>query len=256
MSDAIATRPAVNLIMPMAGRGSRFAAEGYSCPKPLIDLAGRPFFWWATESVARSFAIVKRIYVVLAEHIVSDAIDQQILRYYPDAVIVALPEVTAGALETAIRGLEHVDGDAPLIINDCDHCFEAAALASAASVAPAELPAAMLCHFIATKPIYSFALYDLAGRLLRTAEKQPISDLAIAGAYWFNDAAVLQQYAERYRRDCPYQELFVSGIYNTMAGAGETIKGAILSRHLPFGVPTEYRQAKAQIAAFADWLTV
>ncbi|MDP9412820.1 MAG: hypothetical protein M3Q08_01745 [Pseudomonadota bacterium] len=37
------------MVMPMAGRGSRFAREGILQPKPLVDLGGKPFFWWATD---------------------------------------------------------------------------------------------------------------------------------------------------------------------------------------------------------------
>ena len=58
----------LNLVMPMAGRGSRFAREGILQPKPLVDLAGKPFFWWAVESVRRAVEIEQMVFVVLEEH--------------------------------------------------------------------------------------------------------------------------------------------------------------------------------------------
>ena len=46
--------PKLHLILPMAGRGSRFFENGFVCPKPLIEIAGKPFFYWATTSTRPS----------------------------------------------------------------------------------------------------------------------------------------------------------------------------------------------------------
>ena len=43
----------LHLILPMAGRGSRFFENGFVCPKPLIEISGKPFFYWATRSVEK-----------------------------------------------------------------------------------------------------------------------------------------------------------------------------------------------------------
>ena len=43
--------PKLHLILPMAGRGSRFFENGFVCPKPLIEIAGKPFFYWAARSI-------------------------------------------------------------------------------------------------------------------------------------------------------------------------------------------------------------
>src|SRR5687767_5288262 len=112
--------------MPMAGRGSRFAKEGISVPKPLIDLGGRPFFWWAIESVACALPLKQIVAVVLEEHVAQFGIDAAIRSYYPEASIIALPEVTRGAAETAARGVRGLDSRGPLAINDCDHAFHLA----------------------------------------------------------------------------------------------------------------------------------
>ena len=61
--------PKINLIMPMAGGGTRFKKEGIMLPKPLIELDGHPFFFWATQSIAKFIDIDNLIFVVLKEHI-------------------------------------------------------------------------------------------------------------------------------------------------------------------------------------------
>src|SRR4029079_9269418 len=53
-TEGAPARSGVALVMPMAGRGSRFVRAGRAEPKPLIDVAGRPAFWWAAESVRRA----------------------------------------------------------------------------------------------------------------------------------------------------------------------------------------------------------
>ena len=89
--------------MPMAGRGSRFFENGFVMPKPLIEINDRPFFYWATQSIAKFVDCADITFVVLEEHIRDHAIDREIKTYYPDAKIVALPEVTEGAAITALR---------------------------------------------------------------------------------------------------------------------------------------------------------
>jgi dTDP-glucose pyrophosphorylase len=243
---------AITMVMPMAGRGSRFRKQGVMLPKPLVDLQGKPFFWWASEAVRRSTsARVDLVYVILEEHARDHGLDATIRELYPAARIVAIPEVTAGALDTACVALPHVDPDAPLMVNDCDHFFRGDFDAHVALLRSGDLDG-FLCHFDATSPAYSYADYDPDGRLIRTVEKQPISRHAIAGCYAFRTASLLAEFADIYRRECPYDEIFVSGVFNVLARHGRTIRGLALDRHVSFGTPEEYAIAKDQILPAAE----
>ena len=42
----------INIVIPMAGRGSRFAKAGYIKPKPLIDVHGKPMIEYVTKNIA------------------------------------------------------------------------------------------------------------------------------------------------------------------------------------------------------------
>ena len=84
----------LHLILPMAGRGSRFFKNGFVCPKPLIEINGKPFFYWAARSVEKFVDCADLTFVVLEEHIRDFAIDEKIKAYWHAARIVALPEVT------------------------------------------------------------------------------------------------------------------------------------------------------------------
>ena len=119
----------LSMVMPMAGRGSRFSGAGFELPKPLIPLFGRPLFWWACESLRRSVPLREMVFVVLDEHCRLFGLDRVVLSYYPDAVIAKLADVTTGAAESAMIGVRHLATDGPVAVNDCDHAFEAGNLA-------------------------------------------------------------------------------------------------------------------------------
>ena len=68
----------LHLILPMAGRGSRFFKNGFVCPKPLIEINGKPFFYWAARSVEKFVDCADLTFVVLEEHIRDFAIDEKI----------------------------------------------------------------------------------------------------------------------------------------------------------------------------------
>ena len=75
----------LHLIMPMGGKGYRFFKDGFSMPKPLIELNGKPFFYWAVQSVSRFVELSDISFVVLQEHVDEFRIDSIIREYYPDA---------------------------------------------------------------------------------------------------------------------------------------------------------------------------
>jgi NDP-sugar pyrophosphorylase family protein len=241
--------PELSLVMPMAGRGTRFAAGGEPRPKPLLEIAGRPFFWWAAESVRRAADVGEMLFVVLEEHVRDFAIDAAILRFYPEARILALPEPTAGAAETAARGVESLRSSGPLALNDCDHAFRASGLGALAASAEAAL-----VGFRSDDPAYSYVRFGEDGRVCGTVEKEVAGPYAIAGCYLFASRAAFTAAWDGYRRDCPYEELFVSGLYNQIAARGGSLRFAPLDSHVSFGTPAELARVRPEAleALFAE----
>jgi dTDP-glucose pyrophosphorylase len=224
--------------MPMAGRGSRFASGGHGQPKPLIDVAGRPAFWWATESVRRAGVVGELVYVVLAEHVTSFGIDEVISFHYPEARVVTVGEVTAGAAESAAIGVAALDSTGPLAVNDCDHAFRVEGLRELVKTMTASAEGALL-GFRSASPAYSYVALDAHGRVSGTVEKDPVSPFAIAGCYLFASPATFLEGATRYRAECEYPELYVSGVYNTLLRGGAHILFHELTGHAAFGTPEE-----------------
>ena len=233
------------LVMPMAGRGSRFLRDGRVTPKPLIPLEGRPFFFWAAESVRRAAHVREMVFVVLEEHVRGFGIDDAIRACYPDATVVAIADVTAGAAETAAVGIAALRSQGPFAINDCDHAFDAGDLGTLVDALDDTLAGALL-GFPATSPAYSYAVLDADGRVRRTVEKEVASPFAIAGCYLFADPALFTGLLEQYRAECAYPELFVSGMYNVAVRQGHAVGFRALREHLAFGTPEELAAVSPQ----------
>lgn len=242
--------PRLELIMPMAGRGSRFHEIGQQLPKPMISLHGHPFFVWATKAISDPVQECSITYVVLEEHVEKFKLKAVIESYFPNARIVVITEVTKGALETACIALPYVRPDTPIFINDCDHYFGFNHVQQAIdSMSTGEIDGA-LCHFTSSSPNFSYARYDDSGVLVETVEKRAVSSHAIAGAYGFRSADYLEKGAKTYRVNCPYDELFVSGVYNDLIQQGGRFSGYELDFHIPFGVPEELRKAEQTLEHF------
>ncbi|MBC7504440.1 MAG: NTP transferase domain-containing protein, partial [Sandarakinorhabdus sp.] len=222
-------------VMPMAGQGSRFRRNGITLPKPLIEVGGKPFFWWATQSVCRMAPVGRMIFVVLKEHVRDFAIDDAVRHHYPDALLEVLDEPTGGAAETAARGVACAAADLPVAICDSDHAF-AAFPGTTAMLATAD--ASLLC-FTSQNPAYSYVRFDAGGEVAGTIEKQVVSSSAIAGCYLFSSPEAFLAPYERYRENCPYDEYFVSGVYDELISLGGRVVAQMLREHLSFGTPEE-----------------
>ena len=243
----------VALVMPMAGRGSRFGTEGVRAPKPLHTLWGRPFFWWATESVKRAFDVVETIFVVLQEHVEDFSIEEQIRSVYPDAHFVVVQEVTRGAAETAMIGIDALEFSGPVIVNDTDHAFVASGTESIVERLQGTSAAALL-SFHSTNPAYSYARLGGAGEVIGTAEKRVVSTDAIAGAYLFTDSQTYRRAYQGYQAECRYDEVFISGLYDRLIAAGDRVDLYRLQDHISFGTPEELARLEPRtVHPWATW---
>jgi len=227
--------------MPMAGRGSRFSRQGINLPKPLIPVCGGPMFRLALASVRRAFPEAALVCVVLAEHEAAFAIGERLREADPAARIVAIPEVTGGALETCLAASGACEG--ALVVLDCDLTFTAPAYLERlrAMAAGVDDSVGLLLSFRSREPQYSYAVVE-DGRVVRTEEKRPVSDRALTGAYGFGDAAqffaAARDIVERNIRT-GNGEYYVSSVYNALIAAGGTVRIADVERMWSVGTPEE-----------------
>jgi NDP-sugar pyrophosphorylase family protein len=237
--------------MPMGGKGERFTKDGIATPKPLIDLKGKPFFYWAANSILKYAEVKTLVFVVLREHAEKFGIDAVIRSYYPGARFVYLDAVLNGAVLTCREGVKAVDNEYPVVFNDCDHLFYAPGLYDYYNGNDFDGLAGVLLSFQSNNPRSSYMLYDKDGYVIKTVEKQAVSGEAICGAYLFKNKEVFLQASDDYLKKCSYQEYFMSGVYNSLIACNGKIKSFPVESLLTFGTPEEYEQAeKTEIAAF------
>lgn len=234
----------LHLIMPMGGAGSRFFKDGYIVPKPLIEINGKPFLYWATRSIEKSTNLADITFVVLKQHISDFNIDKVILSYFPTAKIevVDFEEVKSGPVMTCLAGIKNINDDQPILFNDCDHMFTCESFSIDLNSENWDYDGALLT-FNSDQPQFSYIKYD-NGRVVGTVEKKVVSNNAICGAYMIRNAQMFREMADEYLINCNYSEFFVSGIYNVMCQKNLEVKNYSVDFHVPFGTPIEYEQAK------------
>ena len=230
----------IHLIMPMGGGGTRFGDKGFNVPKPLIELKGKPFFYWATQSVKKFVDVEDIIFVVLKEHIETFEIDKKIKEYYPEAKIQVIPHVLNGAVLTCCEGIKVINDDLPILFNDCDHAFISGEFYNFCKKGAWEDVDGALLTFKSDSPNFSYVKFDEKGNFVGTIEKEVVSKEAICGAYYFRNAEIFKENVEKYLDKCVYKEFFVSGVYNQMAENGNRIITFPINEHISFGTPAEY----------------
>ena len=234
----------LHLIMPMGGAGSRFFNDGFIMPKPLIQINGRPFLYWATMSVKKYVDIADLTFVVLQEHIDAFCIDKEIIKWFPEAKIVVIPKLLPGAVMTCLEGLMNISDELPVLFNDCDHMFRCSSFSQAMNAGEWDFDGALLT-FPSNQPQFSYVRYGDDGvSIVGTVEKKVVSNQAICGAYVVRHAQLFRMAAEQYLTECDYSEYFVSGIYNVLCQKGRKVCNYQVDFHVPFGTPTEYKTAQ------------
>ena len=234
----------INLIIPMAGGGTRFKKEGIEMPKPLIDLNGKPFFLWAAQSIVKFLKVEKLIFIVLREHVEKHKIDKKILEYYPEAQLKVIDKVLNGAVLTCLEGVELIDNDNPILFNDCDHAFLSDSFYKYCLKKDFTNIDGALLTFTSSNEKYSYISFDKKNNVIETKEKKVISNQAICGAYYFRNKEIFKISANEYLHNCSYEEYFMSGIYNIMIKNKMKIKSFSTDLHISFGTPVEYEESK------------
>ena len=112
----------VNIVIPMAGRGKRFADKGYTVPKPLLPIDGKPMVAHIIRNL--SFPGAHFVFIILSEHSKSHGLDKILREAAPGCDIVMVDGVTEGAACTVLTASKYIDNSTPLVIKDCDQILD------------------------------------------------------------------------------------------------------------------------------------
>lgn len=238
----------LHIIMPMAGEGFRFLKEGWSTPKPLIELKGVPLFMRAISSVKSPDIPLKYSFVVRQEHIEKYRIDEQIKSILPQANIFSVLKTTRGAVETCLIAEPAIAEEDAVIVMDCDLEFSSGALMenirSILAKTVDKVNGGLLVSFESDQPKYSYAEVDENAIVKRTAEKEVISSHALCGAYFFSSAGDFLRVAHALLNDAFFDkpEFYVSLLYNYLLREGQVVKLCKMEKYCSYGTPEELKR--------------
>lgn len=223
----------------MAGRASRFKEAGYTVPKSLIDLRGKPMFVWALESL--SFIKRAKLYFAcLREHGEYHITNEIQRRCGKNATVFFSDHVTQGAAETALLAMRYIDTDEELIISNADQHFKSRAFEEELAKERKQF-SGLIPYFEATHPRWSFVKVNGGGFATEVAEKVPISNNATVGVYYFKHGkdfvwAAKEMIKKDIRRN---NEFYVCPVFNELIGHGDKIKAVPTDTMWGLGTPED-----------------
>jgi len=231
----------------MAGEGSRFINEGYTTPKPLILFKDKTLFERAIGSISNVNAPLKYSFIVRQEHIERFQIDTKIKQIIPQANIFSVLKTTRGAVETCMLAQPAINSDDAILIMDCDIEFQSSTfnseISKILSLPLEKVDGGILISFDSDKPCYSYAEVDENNVVLRTAEKEVISEHALCGAYFFSKAENFLSAANNLLKQTHFKkkEYYVSLLYNELIANNEVVKLAKMETYFSYGTPDELK---------------
>jgi UDP-N-acetylglucosamine diphosphorylase / glucose-1-phosphate thymidylyltransferase / UDP-N-acetylgalactosamine diphosphorylase / glucosamine-1-phosphate N-acetyltransferase / galactosamine-1-phosphate N-acetyltransferase len=174
----------LNIVIPMAGEGSRFRKAGYTNPKPFIDVKGKPMIRWVIENLqvpGAHFILIAR-----REHLEAEKeLAAQLEREFP-LKFVTVNQLTEGTACTVLFAREHINNDTPLLIANSDQWVDFSISDMLKDAAANKWDGSILTFTDHEKnPKWSFARVNDHNEVLEVKEKQPISDKATVGIYYF-----------------------------------------------------------------------
>lgn len=227
----------MNVLIPMAGHGSRFVQAGYSFPKPLIEVHGKPMIQVVVDNLAVE---ANFIFVVQKEHREKYNLDSMLNLITPGCKIVEVEGVTEGAACTTLLAKEFIDNNEPLVIANSDQFVEWNSLDFFYKMNEQNLDAGIV-SFQATHPKWSYAKIDENGFVTEVAEKNPISNIATVGIYYWKHGSDYVRFAEQMIENNirVNKEFYVCPVFNEAIKAGLKIKTFDIPKMWGLGTPED-----------------
>lgn len=233
----------LNIVLPMAGHGSRFAKAGYTDPKPLIPVFGRPMIEVVVDNL-RPSRPHRFIFICQQEHLDRYDLGARLQAMAPGCAILPVRQVTEGAACTVLLARALIDNDDALMIANCDQYID---LDINDYLARADAPGldGLIMTMSADHPKWSYVRLDGNDGITEVVEKQVVSQEATVGIYNFARggdfvAAADAMIAADLRVN---GEFYVAPTYNSMLARGQQLAwyniGADRSGMYGLGVPED-----------------
>jgi NDP-sugar pyrophosphorylase family protein len=229
----------MKILIPMAGEGSRFAKEGYTFPKPLIDVNGKPMIQVVVENLDFDATY---IFLVRKEHLekyngLKTTLDRITNGKFQ---IVEVDRLTEGAACTTLLAKDLINDDEELLIANSDQVirYSSENFKLMKSLTPAD---GIIFTFNALHPKWSFVKVNSRGIITELQEKNPISNIATCGIYWYKKGSDYVKYTEQMinKNIRVNNEFYVAPVYNEYIADGKTLIPFYVDEMYGIGTPED-----------------
>ena len=230
----------LNVLIPMAGAGSRFEQAGYTFPKPLIDVKGKPMIQVVIENLNMD---ANYIFVVQKAHREKYNLDTMLSLITPGCKIVETNGVTEGAACTTLLAKEYINNDSPLFFANSDQFVEWDSNEFMYKMNETNVDGGIVT-FKATHPKWSFAKVNSeTGLVTEVAEKNPISDDATVGYYYWKRGSDFVNYAEDMidKNIRINNEFYVCPVFNQAINDNKKIRTFTAKKMWGLGTPEDLK---------------
>jgi dTDP-glucose pyrophosphorylase len=213
----------LQIIIPMAGAGSRFAVAGYKDPKPLIPIHGVPMIKVVIDNLTPKREH-KFIFVCQARHVAEYGLTEKLSAWTRCCEIVNLDALTGGAACTVYAAMHLIDNDHPVMVANSDQYVDID-INDYLKIMDEVQVDGLIMTMKADDPKWSFVGFNAKGMIDRVVEKKVISSEATVGIYNFRTGRQLIRAIERmFEKDLRVNgEFYVAPVYNEMIGRGARV---------------------------------
>ena len=233
----------MKIIIPMAGRGSRFSH--IKLPKPLIKVLGKPMVQWSIESLKTAYPPAKShdfIFICLEEHEKQFQISKTLKKLAGnDCTIRYLKTTTEGPVCTVLSIKDLINNNEDMMTCDCDQYFICPNFYSHRNQARKNNWGGLIPTYDSSSPNYSYVQLGKNGNAIKTAEKQVISRNAAIGIYYFTKGEYFVRYAhEMIKKNIRYNnEFYMTPLYNLLIQSGKIVRIVPTKKWMTLGTPSE-----------------
>jgi dTDP-glucose pyrophosphorylase len=175
----------INIVIPMAGLGSRFADVGYEKPKPFIDVNGKPMIVRVLDNL--SYPNAHFILVARKEHLEREKVLVALIEKEYNATFISIDKLTEGTACTVLYARKYINNDLPLLIANSDQIIDVSIKDYIDDCFKRNLDGSILTFKdVELNPKWSFAKLDTNDIVVEVKEKEAISEFATVGIYLFN----------------------------------------------------------------------
>lgn len=240
----------MQIVIPMAGTGRRFADAGYTLPKPLIAVSGLPMVVRAVRDLPTASRLV---FICHPTHMAEHEIDKVLANYFPNSQIVVAPGLTAGQACSVRLAAEFLDAEEPVLVAACDntHLYDSRRFARLADDPQVDCliwtyrrdPRVLL-----RPQSFGWVRVEESGAVVEVSVKRPLSttslidDRVVSGCFWFRSARLMLAGIDSLllANARVNNEFYLDSVPNILLAEGRRVLPFDVDKYIGWGTPEDF----------------